>query len=101
MHIMARQIQADQALEDDRPAREGAAQEDQEAGRRAAVGDHVEHGPEGRGLAEVARGEAVDGVEDAAEGVEQGAGARVQGHVVEGEAGEEDARVACVEWLCQ
>jgi len=46
---------------------------------------------------EVARGDAVEGVEEAGYAVEDGAGAGVEGHVVEGGEGEDDAGVACAE----
>ncbi len=95
MVVMARQIETDQPLEQQRPARPGAAEENEQAGGRAAVRDHVEHGAELRALLEVARGDAVEGVEEAGDAVEDGAGAGVEGHVVEGGEGEDDAGVAC------
>jgi hypothetical protein len=95
MVVMARQIQTDQPLEQQRPARPGAAEENEQAGGRAAVRDHVEHGAELRALLEVARGDAVEGVEEAGDAVEDGAGAGVEGHVVEGGEGEDDTGVAC------
>ncbi len=45
------------------------AEDEQESGGGAAVGDHVEHGPEVGALLEVARRHAVDGVGDEADGV--------------------------------
>lgn len=95
MHIMARQIQTNQALKHQTPARESGRQEHEQTGSGAAIGDHIEDGAKFRGLTEVARGEAIEGVEQTRDGVEEGAGARVQGHVVEGEEGEKDAGVAC------
>lgn len=84
VHIMTGKIQTDQPLEDDAPTRERAGQEDKQAGCRAAVGHHVEDGAEAGGLMEVARRVAVERVEDAGDAVEEGAGAWVERHVVEG-----------------
>jgi len=50
-------------------------------------------------LLEFAGGDAVDGVEEAGDGVEEGAAAGVQGHEVEGCYGEDDAEVACASIL--
>ena len=94
VHVVAGEVEGDEALEDDGPAREGGGEEDEQARRRAAVGHHVEHGAEARRLAEVARGVAVESVEEARDAVEQRAGARVEGHVVEGAEGEDDAYIA-------
>ena len=84
MHIMAREVQTNQHLEDNAVGRFRTGEEDEEAGCCAAVGDHVEDGAEARGLPEFARGEAVQGVEEAGDGVEEAAAAGVQGHEVEG-----------------
>lgn len=77
MDIVTGQIQADQALEDDAPSRPCRREEDQQAGGRAAIGDHVEHCAEGGGLVVAAGGYAVEGVEEARDRVEEGAGSRV------------------------
>ena len=45
-------------------------------------------------MLEFAGGEAVEGVEEAGDRVEEGAAAGVQGHEVEGAEGEDDAEVA-------
>lgn len=92
--VVAGEVERDKALEDDGPAGEGGGQEDEQAGGRAAVGHHVEHRAEARGLLKVARGIAVEGVEEARDAVEDRAGARVQRHVVERGDGQDDARVA-------
>lgn len=92
--IVTGEIQTDQCLEDDGVGGFGAGEKDQEAGGGAAVGDHVEDGAELGGLAEFAGGEAVEGVEEAGDGVEEGAAAGVQGHEVEGGEGEDDARIS-------
>ena len=94
VHVVTRQVQADQALEQDRPARPGGRQEDQQTGRGAAVRDHVEHAAKLGGLLEVARRVAVERVEQAGYAVEERAGARVQGHVVERGSGEDNTGVA-------
>ena len=94
VHVVARKIQADEALEQQRPSRPRGAEEDEEAGCRAAICDHVQHGAELGGLLKVARGDAVEGVEEAGDAVEDGAGAWVEGHVVEGGDGEDDAGVS-------
>ncbi len=92
--VVARQVERDEALKEDGPAREGGRQEHQQAGGSAAVRHHVEYGAEARRLLKVAGGVAVQGVEQAGHAVEEGAGARVQRHVVERGEGEDDARVA-------
>ena len=46
VHVMARQVQADQQLEDECPAGESGGEEDEQAGGGAAVCHHVEHGAE-------------------------------------------------------
>lgn len=48
-----------------------------------------------RALLVVARGDAVEGVKEAGYAVEDGAGAGVEGHVVEGGEGEDYPGVAC------
>ena len=94
VHVMARQIQADQSLEQNRPSRPGRAQEHQQARRRTSIRHHVEHAAELRRLLEPASRVPVEGVEQAGDGVEQRARARVERHVVEGGDGEDDARVS-------
>ena len=92
--VMARQVQADQALKQERPARPGGAEEDEQAGRRAAVRHHVQHGAKLGGLAKVARCYAIEGVEQTRYAVEEGTGSWVQGHVVEGGYGEDYTGIA-------
>ena len=65
VHVVAGHVEGDQALEDDGPAGEGGGEEDEQAGRRATVSDHVEHSAEAGGLVQVAGGIAVEGVEQA------------------------------------
>lgn len=95
VHVMTGQVEGDQALENDAPAREGARQEDQQTRGGAAVRHHVEDGAELGGLLEMARGDAVEGVEQAGYAVCGCASAGVQRHVVEGCDGKDDAAVAC------
>lgn len=80
---MARQVQADESLEQDTPARKCACQKDEKTGGCAAICDHVEHSAELGGLFEAARGHAVEGIEEARDCVEERTAPRVQGHVVE------------------
>lgn len=96
---MAREIEGDEALKHDRPARKRRREKDQQTRRRAAIRHHVQHGAEAGRLAEVAGGVAVQGVEETGHAVEDCAGARVERHVVEGAQGEDDAHVAWMELL--
>ena len=41
VHVVAREIEGDEALEDDRPARESGGEEDQQTRRRAAIRHHI------------------------------------------------------------
>jgi len=56
---MARQIQADQALEHDAPPREGRRKKYQQASGSAPVRHHVQHSTELCGLLEFARCETI------------------------------------------
>ena len=94
VHVVAREVQRDEALEYESEAREGRREEDEQARRRAAVRDHVEHGAEARRLLKVPRRVAVQRIQELRDAVEERARARVEGHVVEGPHGEDDARVA-------
>lgn len=96
VHVVAGEVKRDQALEDDAPAGEGLGKEHKQAGRGAAIGDHVQHGTELGALFVVAGCVAVERVEEARHAVERGACARVEGHVVEGREGEDDSAVAWV-----
>jgi tRNA G26 N,N-dimethylase Trm1 len=87
VHVMAGEIQTDQALENHRVRGLRSGKEDQQASGRAAISDHVEDGAEASGLLELARGHAVQRIEEAADGVEEAAAARVEGHEVEGAEG--------------
>lgn len=49
----------------------------------------------------MARGHAVEGVEETGDAVEEAAGARVNGHIIEGSYGEDDSGVTCSKWPCQ
>lgn len=94
MHVVACEVQRDQKLEDHAPSRLRGGEENEQTCRGAAVGDHVQDCAEAGRLLVDPRGMAIEGVEQAGDGVEDGAAARVEGHIVEGYQGEEDARVA-------
>lgn len=83
VHVVACKVQADQQLEDHRECGFRSGEEDQQAGGSAAIGDHVQNGSETGGLLELARRHAIKSVEQAADGVEEAAAARVQRHEVE------------------
>lgn len=91
VHVVARQIQTDQDLEDDAVPRESAGQENHETGCCAAVRHHVEHSAKLGALLEIAGSEAIKGIEEAGYAVEQGTGARVERHVVERAESKNDA----------
>lgn len=91
---MAREIQTNQTLEHDTPARERLSQEDEQTGGRAAVSNHIENRAKLCGLSKVACGVTINGIEEAGDAVEKAAGARMQWHIVEGRNGEDNAGVA-------
>lgn len=91
VHVVAGKVEGDEGLEENGPAGKGRGEKDEEARRGAAVGDHVEDGAEAGGLLKDAGGVAVEGVEEAGDAVEDGAGSRMQGHVVERGDGEDDS----------
>ena len=94
MHVVAAEVEGNQALEEDGPAGERGAEENQQARRGASVRHHVEDGAEPRRLLKVASCVTVDGVEQARYAVQERACPRVHGHVVERSNGQHDARVA-------
>lgn len=96
VHVVAGQVQRDQTLEDDAPAREGLRQENQQTRRGAAVGHHVQHGAELGALLIGAGCVAIERVEQTRYAVQGGACARVEGHVVERDEGKEDAGITWV-----
>lgn len=63
VHVVTGQIERDQALEDNAPARESLRQEDEQARGCAAVRHHVQHRTEFGGLLKAAGGVAVEGIE--------------------------------------
>jgi hypothetical protein len=83
VHVVACEVQADQDLEDHREGGFRGGEEDQQAGGCAAIGDHVQDCAEAGGLLEFARSHAIEGIEQAADGVQEAATARVQRHEVE------------------
>ena len=95
VHVVARQIQRDQTLEEDAPPRESACQEDEQARGCATIRHHVEHGTKLCGLLELAGGHAVEGIEQAGYAVCGCACTGVERHVVERDDGEDNATVAC------
>jgi hypothetical protein len=97
VHIVARQIKRDEPLEHDAPSRESLRQEDEQAGRRASICDHVQHRTELGALFVSTRCVAVKRIEEAGDAVEDRACAWVEGHVVQRCYGENDARVAWVQ----
>lgn len=94
VHVVARKIDGDEALEEDGPSWEGRRQENEKARGGAAISHHVQHGAEAGRLLEDAGGVAIQGVEQTRYGVEERACSRVERHVVEGREGEDDTRVA-------
>lgn len=97
VHVVAGQVQADQALEEHAVRRLGRREEDEQARGGAAVRDHVEHGAEPRRLVEPARRDAIGGVQQAGDAVQEATAAGVERHEVEGGDGQDDAAVACRE----
>ena len=65
VHVVTGEVETDEALEEDGPARECGGEEDQKARCCAAVRHHVQDGAEARRLAEVSGSVAVEGVEEA------------------------------------
>jgi hypothetical protein len=70
VHVVTGQIQADEALKQDGPSRVCGGQEAEQTASCASVGDHVKHGAKFCGLVELAGGIAVQGIQQAREGVE-------------------------------
>lgn len=91
VHVMASHIQANQALEDDCPARPGRAQENKKACSCATVCYHVEHSTEGGRLVEITCRIPIQGIQQARNTVKEGASTRVKWHIVEGSNGEDYA----------
>jgi hypothetical protein len=80
--VVARKIQADESLEDDAPSGESASEENEQAGRSAAISDHIQYSAKLSRLVEFARCIPIERIKQAREGVEERAGAWVQWHVV-------------------
>jgi hypothetical protein len=77
VHVMAREVERYQALEDHAVGRLCGCKEDQQARSGAAISDHIEDSAKAGGLVEAARGPAVKRVEKAGDGVEKAAAAWV------------------------
>lgn len=95
VHIVARQIQRNQTLEQNRPLRIRTAQKTQQTRRCAAVRHHVQHCPKLGGLIEAPRGIPIEGIKETGYSVEESAIVRMVGHEVEGSSGEDHAEVTC------
>jgi len=94
VHIVTGEVQGNQTLEDNRPARPGGAQEDEQAGSGAAIRDHIQHGTECGRLTVVPGSIAIQRVQQTRHAVENGTGARVEGHVVEGRDGKNHSEIS-------
>lgn len=99
--VVAGEVEGDEPLEEDGPARPGGREENEEAGGRAAVRHHVQNSAELGRLFKIPRGISVQCVEEAGDAVERRAGARMKGHIVEGCKCKQDARVACCTLDCR
>lgn len=97
VNVVAGEVEGEQHLEDNGPSGECARQENQQTRSRASVRNHVENGAKARRLLESASSVSIESVKEARHAVQQRAGSRVEGHVVEGGDGEDNARVACEE----
>lgn len=93
VHVVARHVQADQALEDNGPPGPSRAQEDQQARRGAAICHHVQHRAEGGRLVKIPGSIAIQCVQQTRHAIKERTGARMEGHIVEGGNGEDDTRV--------
>lgn len=95
VHVVARHVQADQSLEDNGPPRPCGAQKDQQTRRGAAICHHVQDRTESGRLIEVSGSISIQCIQQTGHAIQDGAGARVKGHVVEGGNGEDDSGVPC------
>lgn len=95
VHIVARQIQRNQTLEQNRPLRIRTAQKTQQTRRCATIRHHVQHCPKLGRLVEAPRGIPIEGVEETGYSVEESTVVRMIGHEVEGSAGEDHTEVTC------
>lgn len=82
VHVVTGHVETNQSLEDDGPTGPGGAEEYKETRSCAAVSDHVQHRTKGGGLIEVASCITVQPVQQTRYRVKEGAGSRVEGHVV-------------------
>jgi len=96
VHVMAGEVETDEELEDHAPARHSGRKEDKEAGGGAAICHHVQDSSELCGLVEGTGSVAIESIQKARDAVEEGACARMKGHVVERAQSEEDTSVAWV-----
>lgn len=63
VHVVAGEVQADQALEDDGVSWLSRRQEDEQTSGRATIRHHVQHGTEARALLEFPRGHPIQSVQ--------------------------------------
>lgn len=89
------QIQTDQALEENAPSGERGGEIHEQASGRASIGHHIQDGAELGGLLKVSCCDPIERVQQAGYAVEERAGPRVNGHVIQRGDGEDDSRVAC------
>jgi hypothetical protein len=94
VHIVASQIQRNEALENNAPPGKCLRQKDQQTGGGAPVRDHVQYRTELCGLLESTGCVAVEGIEETRYTVQERACAWMERHVVEGGYGKDDTRVA-------
>ena len=64
VHVMAGQVERNQALKDDGPAGESRCEEDEQARCCTSIGDHVKKSAEASRLVKVARGITVESIEE-------------------------------------
>lgn len=70
VHVMAGEVERNQALEDDGPSREGRRQEDQQTRGGASIRDHVQDSAKASRLVEGSGSISVESVEQARNAVE-------------------------------
>lgn len=81
--VVAAEVQGDETLEDDSTSWVGGSEEAEQAGRRAAICDHVQHGTKLGALTQCASGHAIGSIEKARDAIQQGACFWIRLHVVE------------------
>lgn len=69
VHVVTCQIQRDQTLEDNAVSRLCSRQENEQAGGRASIGDHIQYSPKASALLKFASRDPIEGIEQAGNGV--------------------------------